>query len=518
MNNAAKSQVRNMFMLAAFIVLTATVLSGCLQTMSKCVKGNCVDGNGMLISPNGMIYEGQFVDGQSQGQGTRSGPNLHTCVGTWDKALLEGLATCTKKDDNYIGNYSRGRLQGLGLWYRDNGSAIQRGIFNQGRLVTAMAEDDFNRQFLATYKTSPPNAKASVSQDQRLLDEIKRKTAQLAENNAASKKDQRKQVERRQLEAELKQLNAKRAESQKAPLAQVSKEPLISQQVPVVQEAMQLETERKQVEEERRRLESADVEKRLAEEQARVQQEKKALEETRLKTASSQPVRLKIRRTALIIGNGNYANMTPLKNPTNDARDMASTLAGFGFDVTLLLDANKRQMKEAVDNFQRSLEKGGMGLFYYAGHGIQVAGENYLVPVNTEVKSEADVAYDCLNAGLVLKKMEEAKNDPNIIILDACRNNPFGRAFSRGTAVGLAKMDAPAGAIIAYATAPGRTANDGSGKNGLYTKHLLANITNSQLSVGDIFKRVRIGVAAESGQVQIPWEASSLFDRFYIHD
>ena len=218
------------------------------------------------------------------------------------------------------------------------------------------------------------------------------------------------------------------------------------------------------------------------------------------------------RRLALVIGNGAYPT-APLKNPVNDATDMAAALARLGFEVMLLKDASMQQMETAVREFGLRLRQGGMGLFYYAGHGVQVAGNNYLVPVNAVIQSESDVRFGCLDAGLVLGKVEDAGNGLNLVILDACRNNPFARSF-RSADPGLAKMDAPTGSLIAYATSPGRTASDGNDRNGLYTQHLLRNIATPGLSVEELFKRVRMGVAQESAKKQVPWEASSLIGQF----
>lgn len=158
-----------------------------------------------------------------------------------------------------------------------------------------------------------------------------------------------------------------------------------------------------------------------------------------------------------------------MKNPANDATDMASALRKLGFSVTLKTDVNQRAMEESIRAFGTTLRSGGVGLFYYAGHGIQFRGTNYLIPVHAEIKSEADVKYRSVDAGYVLAQMEDAGNNLNIIILDACRNNPFARLF-RSAEKGLAKMDAPTGSILAYATAPGSVAADGSGRNGLYIK------------------------------------------------
>lgn len=217
-------------------------------------------------------------------------------------------------------------------------------------------------------------------------------------------------------------------------------------------------------------------------------------------------------RTALVIGNSAYPT-APLKNPVNDATDMAAALKRLGFEVTLVTNASLQQMEEAVRAFGLALRHGGMGVFYFAGHGLQVAGENYLVPVNAVIQSEGDVRYGSLNAGLVLAKMEDAGNGPNVVILDACRNNPFARSF-RSAEAGLARMDAPAGSLIAYATAPGKVAADGDGRNGLYTQHLLKSIATPGLSITDLFMGVREGVVRESGRKQVPWENTSLIGRF----
>lgn len=220
------------------------------------------------------------------------------------------------------------------------------------------------------------------------------------------------------------------------------------------------------------------------------------------------------RRVALVIGNGAY-KAAPLKNPVNDARDMAQALQELGFDVTLKLNAGHKEMEEAVREFGQKIKHGGVGLFYFAGHGLQVAGENYLVPAGAAVASETEVKFKCLAAGFVLGKMFEAKNGLNIVILDACRDNPFARSFRSG-AQGLAKMDAPKGTIVAYATSPGEVAADGSGRNGLYTGQMLKHVRTPGLKVEDVMKRVRADVVAATGEKQIPWESSSLIGDFYF--
>jgi hypothetical protein len=217
-------------------------------------------------------------------------------------------------------------------------------------------------------------------------------------------------------------------------------------------------------------------------------------------------------KVALIIGNGAYHD-APLRNPVNDARDMATALRGVGFEVIHVENADQRKMKEAVRQFGDRLRRGEVGLFYYAGHGIQSGGSNYLVPVGANITREAEVEYETLNLGFVIAQMEDAGNALNIVILDACRNNPFARSF-RSSAQGLAQVSAPTGTLIAYATAPGSVASDGTGRNGLYTQELLRFMSMPGLPVEEVFKQVRIAVTGQTNGAQTPWESSSLVGHF----
>ena len=223
---------------------------------------------------------------------------------------------------------------------------------------------------------------------------------------------------------------------------------------------------------------------------------------------------VKSERLALVIGNGAYQT-APLKNPVNDAEDVTRVLSSMGFKVSLHQNVDKRTMEESIRNFGRQLKAGGVGLFFFAGHGMQVEGQNYLIPVNAKIKSESDIKYEAVDAGLVLGKMEDAGNQLNIVILDACRNNPFSRNF-RNAATGLARMDAPTGSLIAYSTAPGAVAADGVDRNGIFAKHLIKHLAAPNLTVEQVLKKVRIDVAAETSQRQIPWESSSLMGEFYF--
>ncbi len=220
-------------------------------------------------------------------------------------------------------------------------------------------------------------------------------------------------------------------------------------------------------------------------------------------------------RLALVIGNATYKE-TPLKNPVNDAKAIATTLRRLGFKVVLVTDASLRQMQKAILDFGADLKGGGVGLFYYAGHGVQVRGQNYLVPVDAAVDSEAAMRFEAVAVESVTEQMGEANNRVNLIILDACRNNPFERRF-RGGARGLAAMDAARGTLVAYATAPGSVALDGDGGNGVYTAELLKVLDLPDLKAEDVFKRVRANVVKRTGGVQTPWESSSLTGDFVFN-
>ena len=187
----------------------------------------------------------------------------------------------------------------------------------------------------------------------------------------------------------------------------------------------------------------------------------------------------------------------------NDARAIAGTFRELGFDVLLRENAGEKDMKRAVEEFGDRLRGGGIGVFFFAGHGVQVGGRNYLMPVDANIRNERDIDIDAIDVNRVLSRMEDARNRLNIVILDACRDNPFGRGF-RTTSRGLASIDAPSGSLIAYATAPGKLARDGDGANGLYTGELVKAIRQPGLRLEDVFKRVRASVRRLTNGEQVP--------------
>jgi uncharacterized caspase-like protein len=225
------------------------------------------------------------------------------------------------------------------------------------------------------------------------------------------------------------------------------------------------------------------------------------------------------KRLALVIGNANYINGNTLQHPLNDAKAIAAALKEVGFTVLEYLNPDLKTMRNVVTEFGEKLKECNTGLFYYAGHGIQVKGQNYLIPVDAILKAEQDVEYECVNVARLLGEMEAAGTITNIVILDACRDNAFARSWSgrrAGQGVGLAFMNTPSGMILAYATSPGKTASDGTGENGLYTEAILQNIRIPGLSIMDFFKNVRATVEKNSNKTQTPWEATSLKGNFFF--
>lgn len=242
-------------------------------------------------------------------------------------------------------------------------------------------------------------------------------------------------------------------------------------------------------------------------------------------------------RHALVIGNSNYQYATKLKNPKNDSADITEALINLNFKTTLLQNATKKQIRESISIFLTKLKKnGGVGLFYYAGHGVQFQGDNYLVPVETKVGTEREIQSQSFNIANLLNGMRNIKTTTNIIILDACRNNPFkhiAKIGSRSAVAGntnrslvrirvpkfdsgLSKLDAPSNTFIAFATAPGRIALDGNGRNSPYTSKLVESIQRTGLTIGEVFRQVRSKVVKQSSGEQIPWESSSLIHDFYF--
>ncbi|PID58806.1 hypothetical protein CSB45_02060 [candidate division KSB3 bacterium] len=216
---------------------------------------------------------------------------------------------------------------------------------------------------------------------------------------------------------------------------------------------------------------------------------------------------------ALVIGNADYVE-APLRNPVNDAYDMTEALERMGFTVITATNVNQQKMEGLIRDFGNRLDAQDTALFYFSGHGVQADGENYLLPIGIDIASMDEIKYKSVNAGMILDKLDVAETRVNIVILDACRNNPFKRF--RSLQRGLAMMSAPTGTLIAYATAPGSVAYDGDGRNSPYAKYLLDIMKTRGMKIEDVLKQVRLRVVDETEYRQVPWESSSLIGDFYF--
>jgi uncharacterized caspase-like protein len=217
-------------------------------------------------------------------------------------------------------------------------------------------------------------------------------------------------------------------------------------------------------------------------------------------------------RLALVIGNSAYRTVEPLANPVRDAALIADALRKSDFKVEVLTDLDQTAMKRAMIQFGRTLRtSNAVGVFYYAGHGLQIGGRNYLVPVTANIQDETEVGIESVGLDEFLQTLDRSTNRANIVILDACRNNPFEKSF-QNSATGLAAADAPKGSFVAFATAPGTVASDGTGQNSPYTAALAKAINVSGLTIEQVFKQTRREVLAETRGKQVPWEVSSIID------
>ena len=228
-------------------------------------------------------------------------------------------------------------------------------------------------------------------------------------------------------------------------------------------------------------------------------------------TAAAQP------RVALVIGNAAYEK-SPLTNPAKDAKDMATELTRLGFRVIIITDADRRQMIQAIQEFGKGLHDGSVALFYYSGHGMQYHGNNYLIPLKTAIAGEADIEFETVDANRVLAQMATANsNGVNLVILDACRDNPY-KGFLKSQQAGLAQMNAPTGSLIVYATAPDTPAlDDPEGQNSIYTRRLLEALrAMPDANIYELLLWVRQQVMADTEKQQVPWESNSLTGLFYF--
>ncbi len=436
-----------------------------------CISGDCKDGFGTYMYDTGGKYVGTFSGSELSGQGTYTAPDGEKYVGEFKSSTYNGQGTYTDTNGNkYIGEWKDGSYDGIGTYYFADGST-KDGIWSKG--VYVGPKESNVKPPIVSWVTPQYTSTTSENAEYTVSICIKSKTDL---KNVQIYVNDKLQVN-----------NATRGFTVVSTGCDYTKECKIT--------LAPGDNQIKAVVENTGGTASSDI---------------------RTVTFKQQQMQQNEKRLALVIGNGNYT-VSPLKNPANDARAIAAALKEVGFEVMLFTDMGQSEMKLKIRAFGDKITKDkGVGLFYFAGHGIQLKGENYLIPVDAKIEKEQDVELESVNIKRILGEMDYAQNPLNILILDACRNNPFARSFRSTASNGLAPTNAPAGTFVAFATAPESVAADGVGNNGLYTEELLAALKKPGLKIEDVFKQVRVNVVTKSDRKQVPWENSSILGDFYF--
>ena len=433
-------------------------------------KNDNFNGKGTETLADGNKHVGDYKDGKRSGQGTYTFADGDKYVGKWKDGKFNGQGTYTYANgDKYIGEFKDGNASGKGtkLFLANN-------EFKGSKYVGEWKDDMFNGQ--GTYTFADGSKYVGEWKD----DKFNGQGTEYASNGSIINQG----------------LWADGRFVRSAPVQQVT----VSNQ--------ELERLRAEAAEAKRKQAEAEEKMRVAEQQAQ-----QTIQTWPVTPQSAVPIG---KRVALVVGNKNY-KVRPLNNSLNDADDMSHSLRTSGFEVIDLRDATLPQMRTAVRQFGDKLLTYDVGLVYYSGHGAEVKGRNYFIPVNADIRREDEIADQSLDVSLILEKMSTAGKGVNILIVDACRNDPFGRSFL-STSRGLAQMDAPRGTIIAYATSPGKVASDGDPRerNSPYTKHLVKAMQSPNKPIEQVFKEVRRAVQDETKNKQTPWENTSLSGDFFF--
>lgn len=430
-------------------------------------RDNKYHGQGALTSPNGVKYVGEHRDGLPNGRGTWTFPNGSTYVGEHRDGKFHGQGIQTWSDGmKYVGEFRDDKSHGRGTYTAPNGE----------KYVGEFRDDKRHGQGIR-YAANGSILESGRWENDKLVQSLTLDTVKFPFDPDRVARDQ--QAERL----------AREASERKAAEAK--------------QLAERTDAERRRVEAERLAAEAKQQQTAEAQESEQRRQE---------------VAKLSDRRVAMVIGNSNY-KVNRLDNPVNDATDMATALRGLGFEVTLLLDATLSQMRAATRKFEESVLGADVALIFYAGHGIEAKGRNYMIPVSADIQREYELDDQAYNAGQWLDMLEGAKGKNaqrvNIVILDACRDNSLTRSW-RNSVRGLGRMDAPSGTVLVYSTAPGKVAADGAAgqRNSPFTKHLLQSLQTPNVPIELVLRETRRRVVAETKGEQVPWEHSSLIGEF----
>ncbi len=441
---------------------SSTTTTSSTPKRKGCQVGDCINGFGKLVLSNGESYEGNFVNGKFQGNGTYIWPDRRKYIGEWKNGKRDG------KGAYYLPNLQKK----VGLWA--NGVFVREVKGQETTVTTIVRNKDMNPPQITI--SSP----TSISRGMAVTVKEKEITVQGVVTDETGIKSVRVSG------------SAARLTNPGSKTSQFTARLTLHEG------------------QNRFNVEASDVKDNVQKMDFTLVYNSAPMNNHTVASRGSE------NRTALVIGNSNY-EFAKLPNAVNDADSLARELRLVGFDVIHKTDLNRQQMEETINDFGAKLkERGGVGMVYYAGHGLQIGGENYLVPVRSDISKEKDIKYKSVHMGYLLDELETAGNGMNIVVLDACRDNPYSTKY-RSMKNGLAGIAiAPVGTYIAYATSPGGVASDGKGVNGLYTQELLKALRVPGLKIEDVFKIVRTNVRRSSNGQQIPWENSSLEGNFYF--
>ncbi|TAF63927.1 MAG: hypothetical protein EAZ55_12530 [Cytophagales bacterium] len=498
---------------------------GQLDHQTGCISGDCENGFGTYVFNNGDKYVGQWLNGERHGQGTYTWSNDgdyagDSYTGDFKNNKRSGVGTYSYGDGTkYVGQWLDGKIQGKGKMTWVSGSSYEGDFVNDeregnGTYIWGASTDNAGDKYVGQWKAGNRTGRGTYTYASGTINDG------IFENNEYIGPAQASQASVSWKQPEL--LNTTIATNSYTIKACINSTSNVQSAQVFVNGVLQQNTRGFDVV-------AADNCTNTLERTITLNQGKNEIKivitngggvaTSEIRNITYTPANATAttvsneKRYALVIGNANY-DQAPLKNPVNDANSVATALKSKGFDVVVLTNLSKDGMIKAIREFGTRLQNGGVGLFYFAGHGMEVNGQNYLIPVGADIQKEQDVEFESVLVDRVLAEMEYARNGMNIVILDACRDNPF--KSTRGGAKGLVTVDAPVGTLVAYATAPGSVAADGEGSNGLYTQELLSAMELPGLTVEQMFKQVRINVLQKSNNAQKPWENSSIVGDFYF--